>query len=800
MLDHYLRTIFRNFLRYKGYSLINISGLAIGLATCLVIFTYLSYELSYDKFNKDYEDIYRIAVKGRFAEDFFDAAVSMPPLVDKIKSDFPEVKSATRIDKYLKDSFIAYEEKKFYEEGFYFADSSFFDVFSFEMISGNPSKALAEPNSIVLTEHIARKYFGHEEALGKMLRLNDQVNMQVTGVIRDVPENSHMKFNMLGSISSIDGRMGRESLSDNWGSLFLYTYVRLIPGTEAGNFEEKIRFVIKDAFGEAAEEYNIEMIPYLQPIAGIHLHSNLMAELEPNSDISYIYIFTAVALFILIIACINFMNLSTARASKRSREVGMRKVSGATREQLMRQFLFESLVISFFCLVIAFVIVEALLPVFGNLTGIDLDPYFHQPITFVIMILLGLFVGIFSGAYPSFILSAFQPIRAMKGALYQGMKKSILRNLLVLLQFTISIVMLVSTWFIYKQMEYVKYKKLGFDQENLVIIPLKSERIKEQGAMLKNEFEQLGSVKSISLTASVPGEGLSGKGFSPEGVDSKSPWILFMVICDHNFIDVFNMKIKEGRQLSRDYGTDSMAMVINEALVRKLGWEDPIGKKIYDFGQGDSVARYYTVVGVVEDFHYQSLHDAIEPSVIMLNKGKPDFLAIRLNPGDPAGSIRQLQEKWEEVETAFPFEYFFMKEAYEEQYRSEQKMAGLFITFTMLAIFIACLGLFGLVLFSVSQRTKEIGIRKSIGARKKNILTQFLIEAVAISLAGGVMGIILGIGVGNLVAVMLKAALVFPWDWAAIGLVVCSGIGVGFGFYPAWKAASLDPIEALRYE
>ncbi|NTV84182.1 MAG: FtsX-like permease family protein, partial [Bacteroidales bacterium] len=687
-------TIFRNVLRYKGYTLINVSGLAIGLAACLVIFTYLSYEFSYDKFNNDYEDIYRSAIKGRFAEDFFDAAVSMPPLVDKIKSDFPQVKSATRIDKYLKDCFLSFEDKKFYEEGFYFADSSFFDVFSVEMISGNPAKALTEPNSIVLTEHIARKYFGHEDAFGKMLRLNDQVNIQVTGVIRDIPENSHMKFSMLGSISSIDGRLGRESFTDNWGSLFLYTYVRLLPGTEADNFEEKIRFVIKDAFGEAAEEYNIEMIPYLQPVAGIHLHSNLMAELEPNSDISYIYIFSAVALFILIIASINFMNLSTARATKRSREVGMRKVSGATREQLMRQFLFESLVISFFCLIIAFVMVEALLPIFGNLTGIDLEPYFHRPMTFAVMILLGLFVGIFSGAYPSFILSAFQPIRAIKGELYQGMKKSVMRNLLVLLQFTISIVMLVSTWFIYKQMEYVKNKKLGFDKENLVIIPLKSERIKEQGSMLKNEFEQLGSVKMVSLTSSVPGEGLSGKGFSPEGVDSKSPWILYMVVCDHNFMDVFDMKIKEGRKLSRDFGTDSMAMVINEALVRKLGWEDPIGKKIYDFGQEDSIRRYFTVVGVVEDFHYQSLHDAIEPSVIMLNKADPDYLAIRLHPGDPAEGIRQLQEKWEEVETAFPFEYFFMKEEYEDQYRSEQKMAELFITFTILAIFIACLGLF----------------------------------------------------------------------------------------------------------
>jgi putative ABC transport system permease protein len=802
MIEHYIKTSFRNFRRYKGYTLINISGLAIGIATCLIIFTYLSFELSYDKFNKDYDDVYRVFVKGRFSQDFFDAAVSMPALEPQLKMDFPEVKAATRVDKYMKDALIAHEDKKFYEEGLYFVDSAFFEVFSFDMISGNPQTALQEINSVVLTETLAKKYFADEDPFGKMLRLNDQVNLKVTGVIRDIPANSHMKFTMLGSNSTVDGRLNRDSYTDNWGSLYLYTYIRLYPGTDANAFGEKIKPVIRNAFGDAAEQYNIEMIPYLQPVTDIHLHSNKMAELEPTSDISYIYIFSAVAIFILVIACINFMNLSTARSMQRSREVGMRKVSGATKNQLVRQFLVESLIISFICMIIAYLIVEIAIPVFSNLTGIDLDPFFHRPMTFIVLLLLGIFAGLFAGSYPAFVLSSFQPIRAIKGELYRGMKKSLLRNLLVVLQFTISITLLISTWLIYKQMNYVSHKNLGFDKENMVIIPLKSDRVKERGNMLKAEFEKLGTVKMISLTSSVPGEGLSGQGYSPEGVDNKSPWILYKVVADYNFTDVFGMKIKEGRALSKDFGMDSNAVVINETLVKKLGWTDPIGKKIYDFGHGDSVANYFTVVGVVEDYHFTSLHDAIEPSIILLNKGNPDFLAIRLNPGDPGEGIKQLQQKWEEVESAFPFEYFFLKDDYEDQYKSENKMADMFITFTILAMFIACLGLFGLALFSIGQRTKEIGIRKILGASVSGIIYRLSREFSKWILIAAVIAWPLSY---FLVTTWLESfayrieVLNYAWIFIASALValVIAQITIS---YHAYRAAVRNPVDAVKWE
>ena len=802
MFEHYLRTTFRNFWRYKGYTLINLLGLAIGLATCIIIFTYISYERSYDKFHDDYDDIYRISVKGRFAEDFFNVAVSMPPLAVNIKHNFPEVRSYSRIDQYDENIFMAIDDKKFYVEGLYFVDTSFLDVFTFEMLQGNPATALMEPHSLVLTETIARKYFGEEDPMGKMIRLNDQASLKVTGILKDIPGNTHLKFTMLSTISTLKSELGEGRYDDDWGSLFLHSYIRLQDGVDPVAFEEKIKMVIYDAFGEAAEEFNIEMIPYLQSVSSIHLHSNLMAELEPNSNISYIYIFSAVAIFILIIACINFMNLSTARSSKRSREVGMRKVAGATRSQLIWQFIVESLLLTLICVILAFMMVEAFLPVFNNMTGLELETYFHRPLTIGVVLLLGIFVGFFAGTYPALVLSSFQPIRAIKGELYRGMKKSFLRNLLVVLQFSISIALLVSTWLVYEQMNFINNKKMGFDQENLLIIPLKADRLKEKGKVLKSEFEQLPSVNMISLTSSTPGSNISGQGFSPEGIDSKSPWIIYTLRADYNFIDVFDMKIKEGRKLSMEYGTDSMAAIINEALVKKIGWDEPLGKKIFHFGMGDSIRRFLTVVGVVEDFHFKSLHDAIEPSMILLDRDNPDFLAVSLHPGNIDKSIEQLRLKWEEVEHAFPFDYYFMKEEYDDLYKSEERMADLLITFTILAMMIACLGLFGLALFNIEQRTKEIGIRKIMGASVSGLLYRLSREFSKWIL------------ISALIAWPVAYYLVDNWlqsfayridvlDYAWIFLVsalIAMAVALVTIIYHAYRAATSNPVDAVKWE
>ncbi len=804
MLKNFLKTTFRNFWRYRGYSFINLLGLTIGIATCIIIFTYIAYELSYDKFHKDSEDIYRVAVKGRFAEDFFDVAVSMPPLPVTLKNNFPEVQSYTRIDKYEQNVFFSVDDKKFYVEGLYFVDTAFFDVFTFELERGDPATALSEPFSLVLTQEMARKYFGDEDPMGKMVRMNDEFSMKVTGLLGDVPSNCHLKFSMLGSLTTLISVQGSRQYVDNWGSLFLHSYIRLYPGSDASAFGEKITTVVRDAFGEAADVYDIEMVPYLQPVPGIHLHSNLMAELEPNSSISYIYIFSAVAVFILIIACINFMNLSTARSTKRSREVGMRKVAGATRGQLVWQFLGESLLLSLMGMVLAFALVEAMMPFFSNLTGLELGEFLHRPFTILVALLLALVVGFLAGIYPAFVLSSFQPIRAIRGDLYKGMKRSALRNLLVVLQFAISIALLISTWLIYKQMQYISQKKMGFDQENLVIVPLKSDRLKDQGKVLKAEFSNLPAVKMVSLTSSTPGRSLDGMGYVPEGVDSKSPWILYTLRADYDFMEVLGMKLTEGRQLSPGYGTDTNAAVINEALVRKLGWEEPLGKKIYSFGDAsDSLSRpYFTVVGVVEDFHFKSLHDAIEPSIIVLDRDKPDFLAIRFHPGDPDKSLEQVRLKWEEIEHSFPFDYYFMKEEFEDLYRSEQKMADLLVTFTILAMLIACLGLFGLALFSIEQRTKEIGIRKVLGASVSGLLYRLSREfsrwvLLATILAWPVSYYLVDRWLQSF-AYRIEV-LDYMWIFIISGLIALA-IALVTVIYQAYRAATTDPVDAVKWE
>jgi putative ABC transport system permease protein len=806
MFENYLKTALRNFWRYYGYSMINLAGLAIGLATCIIILTYISYELSFDKFHTDHEDVYRLAVKGRFAEDFFDVAVSMPALPVALKEKYPEVMAFTRVNDYDANVFFSIGDRKFYGEGLYFVDSTFFEVFTFTMKTGDPSTALNEPYSLVISESVAEKYFGEGNPMGQVIRMNDQVSMKITGVLYDIPENSHMKFTMLGSISTLIREEGRQRYVDNWGSLFLHSYIRLAPGTGEDEFNKTISHAVRDAFGELADQYNIEMIPYLQRVADIHLRSNKMAELEPNSSMSYIYIFSAVAVFILVIACINFMNLSTARATRRSREVGMRKVSGATRQQLIWQFLSESFLYSLTALLLAFGIVEAVMPMFMNMTGLNLEQHFHRPFTVLVALGLSVVVGFLAGAYPALVLSSFQPIRVIKGDLYKGMKQSVFRNLLVVAQFTISISLLISTWLIYKQMQFVQEKNLGYDQENLVVIPLKADRLKEKGESMRQAFAQLPAVKMSAVTTSIPGRSMDGSGYVPEGIDSKSPWIIYTLRGDYNMPEVLGMQLREGRWLSKQFGTDSSAAVINEALVRKLGWDEPVGRKIFRFGDDDGTEGAepvtYTVVGVVGDYHFKSLHDAIEPGIILLDRGTPDYLVLRLFPGNATQNVESLQKKWEELEQAFPFDYFFMKDEYEDLYRSEQRMAGLFLAFTLLAMMIACLGLFGLALFSISQRTKEIGIRKILGSSVTSLLVKLSKEFSRwVILATVIAWPVAYLLVDNWLESFAYRIqpLDYWWIFLAGGLIALF-IALITVLYQAYRAATLDPVQAVKWE
>ena len=798
MLRNYLKTAFRNLWRQKGYTLINLLGLAIGMTTCLLIFLYISFELSYDKHFKDYGNIYRVNVKGRFAEDFFDVAVTMGGVAPRMTKDFPEVKAAARIEQ-NGQAFFSYGEKKFFEENVFFVDSTFLAVFSFEMISGDRMTVLSEPYSIVLTESIARKYFPDEEPEGKMLRMNDQLTLKVTGVMRDPPVNTHMDFNVLISLSTQFAEEGKDRYDENWGNLFLYTYVLFNEGADIGAVNEKSGLLVKNAFGEEAEKYNIEMIPYLQPVSDIHLHSHLMAEIGINGDISYIYTFAAVAIFILIIASINFMNLATARSSRRAREVGLRKVCGAGRRELIFQFIGESLILSFSAAIVAIILTELAIPLFNDLTSLDITMEGFIDQIGIVLAALILLVGILAGSYPAFILSSFRPIQAMKGDFFRGSGKSFLRNGLVVFQFTISIILLISTVMIYEQLQFIRNKNLGFDKENILVIPLRSDRIRDKAQTMRSEMLQITGVVDAAISSSVPGKGLNGSGYVPEGKDRNSPWIIYNLGVDDRFIDAFGIVLREGRGFSHEYGTDTSAVIINETLVNKLGWQEPIGKKIYSFG--DSITEYH-VIGVMKDYHFKSLHDVIEPSLLHYSEEEPYFIVVKFERGNMMEKLETLRARWDEMESALPFDYFFLDEDLEEIYRSEMKMGQLFIYFTILAIFIACLGLFGLASYSAQQRTKEIGIRKVMGASIKSIMIRLAREysrwvIISSLLAWPAAYLLMNRWLQSFAYRIDISDFLWVFVLAAVASLIIAIMTVT---YQAFSAASADPVKALKYE
>jgi putative ABC transport system permease protein len=800
MLQHYLKTAIRNLWRSKGYSLINILGLAIGMATCLMIFLYIIHELGYERSIPEHENIYRIQVRGRFADDFFNVPMTPSGLAPVVKEVLPDVRAITRIEK-QGQHILAYGDSKYYEKNIYFVDSTFFDVFSLPFVQGSPAQCFTGPNSVVMTKSIARKYFGNENPMGKTIRINNDRSLMVTGVLEDLPENTHLSFDILIPVRVLVLERGQTDYDQDFGNIFLYTYARFGSEIHTGRVDEKIGGLIRDAFGEEAEQFNMEMIPYVFPVDKIHLHSNLMGELEASSDISYIYTFSAIALFILVIACINFMNLATARAAKRAREVGLRKVSGATRRQLVFQFLGESIFLGASAGLLAIAIAEAAFPLFNDLTGLELSfSDYLWPMLGTLLALI-LVVGLGAGAYPAFILSSYLPIEAMKGDLFKGKKGVFSRNILVLVQFSVSIILIISTLLVYKQMQFVRSKDLGFEKENVLIIPIRNKEVGKKADVLRNEFLAMPEVVSVSLSDGIPGRSMSGVGFYPEGGDNTSPWIIYILEVDENTVPAMDMQLLAGRNFSSDFGTDSNAVIINETLYKRLGWEDPIGKKLYHFGQGEEDPSFH-IIGVLKNYHFKSLHDAVEPSMLMYRRDEPDFMIVRMRPGSPSEYLQELNERWDRVESAFPFDYFFLEDELGKNYASEQNMSRLFIFFTILAIFIACLGLFGLASFSAQRRTREIGIRKVLGAPVRG-----LVYSLAREFSRWVL-------IANIIAWPVAYWLIDSWlqsfafsievsgNWwvfPVAGLIaLCIALATVIG--QAIRAATMDPVEAVKYE
>jgi len=721
MLRNYIKIAFRHFKRQKGYSIINIAGLAVGMACCILIFLWVHDELSFDRYHENADRIYRIT----YAEEIGGAYdhYAIPPFVaaPTFAAELPEIITYTRL--WQRSGLITYENKKFDETGIFYVDPDFFKIFTHEFIAGDPDTALDVPGSIVLTEDTAKKIFVDENSLGETVNLNADGDLKVTGIVKNVPRNSHFRFNYLVSMNTIRGRRAEfldAEFTHAWFVIQGWSYIMLDERAGAEGVEKKLAPIVEKHAGEEARKYGQKMFYFLQKLTDIHLKSHLNGEIEGNGDIRYVYVFSIVAVFILLIACINFMNLSTARSANRGMEVGMRKVFGAHKKRLIYQFITESLTLSFCALFLALVIVELSLPVFNHFTGKEINE--ASLLSFVVGLgLIGLvaFTGLAAGSYPAFYLSSFQPIDILRKKMQSGTRRGLLRNSLVILQFTISVILIISTFIVIVQVHFMKDHKLGFKKEQLLAVRIKGRAIPQQNEAFKNELKKNASILEAAYSNGTPGKTQTVLTLFQEGMPASVTHTFDFIFADYDFVKTYEIEIAEGRDFSRGFGSDKDgAFLINETAAAKLGWgKETLGKKI---GYSDEVMR--PIVGIVKDFHYKSLKEVIGPLAIFLAPENLPFLSIKMNTNDISAALSFIEKTWTSFEKDRSFEYFFVDENFDSLYHSEEQLSQIITFFACIAIFVASLGLFGLASYTAERSTKEIGIRKVLGASVGSIV------------------------------------------------------------------------------
>jgi len=798
--NQFLRVTLRN----KTFSILNILGLAIGMAGFILIMLWVSDELSYDKYNENASRILRIQTLFSLDGNENSIVVNPAPMAATLKSDFPEVENTVRFRNYG-GSIIRYGDNSYSEKRIIFADSTVFDVFTIPFISGNPTTALRAPGTITLSESMANKYFGTADPVGKMLTLDDTADYQITGVFRDIPSASHFHFDFIASIYS-----NSECYQSSWVNFNFVTYVLLKENVDENLFEEKLSSLVdgylavefEQAMGSSWDDFiktGAYFIFEIQKLEDIHLYSNEGGELGTNSDIQYVYIFVIIAIFILVIACINFTNLSTAKASVRTREVGLKKMFGEVRGNLAGKFLLESLVIVIIAFIIAISLVMLSIPYFNGLAGKALTFNLFDSKMVLGFLLLIVISALLAGSYPAIYLSSFSPIAAIKREMFTGRKRSFFRNVLVTGQFVISLILLMSTLLLMKQMTFIQQKKLGYDKENLIVLK-NTFLLKNSLESFKEEILQNPSLRSASVSGYLPipsnrsKDGLYKDGIKGENVVAYQSWRI-----DHHYIQTLGLEITNGRDFSKELASDSSAVILNEAAARSLGWDDPIGQKI---GKPESAGTVdlYTVVGVVKDFNYESVHVPVEPLVFFL-KHNPDAITLRFNSNtDLSAALGSLQDTWNRYAPQQPFEYTFIDQTLSRLYTSEQRLGKILGIFTGLAFFVSGLGLFGLALFTTEQRRKEIGIRKVNGSGVTQIIGLLSFDftkliLVAFVIATPVAYYIMQQWLEN----FAYHTSISWWIFILTGLIsyIVTMITIGFQSY---RAATVNPVETLKYE
>ena len=807
MVRNYLKLAIRNLLKYRFISFINLFGLTVGLTCCLLIATYILNELSFDRYNKNAGNIYRVTRSFNNQDGVVSLQLSTvsAPFGYYLPGDFPEIKKMTRMIDYGVVP-IRYGEKLINEDRVFFADENLFDVFSVNVLQGNPKTALADPYSVMMTEETAKKYFGSEDPVNKVIRYNNQLNLKVTGIYKAFPENAHIHPPIMVSFNTLKDSLvyGEANLRTGWGNNSFFTYLLLPEKYDPNKMIARFpAFLDNHMAGQYGGKQPSKFTKLgLQKLTAIHLYSHTDYEAEPNSDIKRVYVFAAIALFILLIACINYMNLSTARSALRAREIGIRKVIGARKKELVLQFLSESVLLTWMAIVLALGLLYFAIPWLNKMTDQQLSVSILLKWQVLVPVFLAPFlIGIVSGIYPALFMSGFQPVKTLKGLVSAGKGNISFRKVLVVTQFSISIILIITTAVVFQQLHYMQQKSLGFDREHLVIINHPG-GAGNQFQTFRNELLTNSSIKDVSRSSRIPsGRLLDNMGASTLSGDSLKPTTtdIKFVAVDETFIPTFGMKMAAGRNFSKEFGTDTASFIVNEMTAKALGWSSQaaVGK---DFAYGGTRGH---IIGVVKDFHFESLHQPIVPIILILlppSKSYFNAISIKIAGNNIPVAMAHIENTWKKFFAETPYHSVFLDDKFEALYKSEQKQGNIFTVFAFIAIFIACLGLFGLSAFSISQRIKEIGVRKVLGASTAGIVG--LLSKDFLKLVGIATVIAFPIAWFAMHNWLQDFAyrISMPWWIFILAGIIAAAVALVTISFQTIKAALSNPVKSLRTE
>jgi putative ABC transport system permease protein len=810
MFKNYFKIAWRNLMKYKFISFINLFGLTVGLTCCLLITTYIINELSYDRYNKNAENTYRVTRTFKNGDGAVSLVLSTvsPPFGYYFPTDFPEVQKMTRLLN-IGTTPLKYKEKLINEPNVYFADENLFNVFTLKVLEGNPQTALKDPFSIMMSEDVAKKYFGNEDPMNKVLKANNQFDVKVTGIYKDFPENSFMHPGVLVSFNTLKDSAvyGAENLRTNWGNNSFFTFLVLPNHYDPQKLISKFpafldKHMAKEYGGKQASKFTSLD---LQKLTDIHLHSHTDYEAEPNGDINRVYVFSIIAFFILLIACINYMNLSTARSALRAKEIGIRKVIGARKKELIFQFLSESVLISWAAILIAFVLLYFTLPWLVKISGQQLSINILLKWQILVPLFLTPFaVGILSGVYPALFMSSFQPVKTLKGLVKVGGGSISFRKVLVIAQFTISIVLIITTIIVFQQLRYMQETSLGYDKEHIITMPYYNS-INPRYDAFRNDLLQNTGIKDIARSSRIPtGRLLDEQGASAMVGDSMRPVTadIKVVAADYDFVPTYGVHIVAGRNFSRDYTMDTSNFILNEAAIKAIGWKSPQDAVGRDFTYG---GRKGHVVGVMGDFHFESLRQKIVPIVLVnppvsANNSGFNNLSIKLAGNNIPATLAIIEKAWRQYLPDVPYQSTFLDENFNKLYESEQRQGTIFTVFACIAIFIACLGLFGLSAFAITQRIKEIGVRKVLGANVSSIVVLLSKEFLKLVLIASLIAFVIAWYAMTKWLQDFAYRINIHWWVFILAAILASAVALATVSFQAIKAALANPIKSLRTE